>query len=145
MRTQIFTKDILNLETVTTNEDGSETRTPYIVPNVEGDFSVTASSITTLLGKLLPDDIAGAVDGFKTKIVLITPDLKETFLSPELSNFFDPIERVADIELGNFGSIIGLQVVINDKSEGPCLAVADALDEDNGVTIGSYAAVRPTM
>ncbi|QZE58120.1 hypothetical protein MPK70_gp244 [Erwinia phage pEa_SNUABM_33] len=139
MRTQIYTADILNLETVTVNEeDGSEVRTPTIVPNVEGEPEFNVDTVYSLLQSALPEESAPDT----RRIVLVTLDLVAGFSTNGLENFFDPIARVEDITAGNVGSILGLQVVVNDKSVAPCLAVANVSDVEEGVTILSYSAAR---
>lgn len=140
MRTQIYTADILNLETVTVNEeDGTETRSPTVVPNVEGE---PAFNIQTLQSLVEANTTTVEPHPDARQIVLVTTDLLGCFASNGLENYFDPIERVADIQAGNFGSILGLQVIVNDKTEGPCVAVVDVLDQEDGVTIRTFSAAR---
>ncbi|UAW53026.1 hypothetical protein pEaSNUABM23_00244 [Erwinia phage pEa_SNUABM_23] len=139
MRTQIFTADILNLETMTVNEeDGSEVRTPTIVPNVEGEPEFNIYTIQSLI----QSTTTGEPVSDTRLIVLITPDLLAGFSTNGLENYFDPIARVEDIAAGNVGSVLGKQVVINDKSVAPCLAVANVSDVEEGVTILAYSAAQ---
>ncbi|QZE57455.1 hypothetical protein MPK71_gp246 [Erwinia phage pEa_SNUABM_1] len=126
MRTQIFTADIVNLETVTVNEeDGSEIRTPTIVPNVEGEMTV---GVNELVG--LSNGITEHPDSDCRLIVIVSPDATPVFYDDALANYFDPIERVADIEAGNIGSIVGMQVIRGLQAEHPYVAVVEVRDAD---------------
>lgn len=126
MRTQIFTADIVNLETVTVNEeDGSEIRTSTIVPNVEGEMTV---GVDELVG--LSNGINEHPDPDCRLIVIVSPDATPVFYDEALTNYFDPIERVADIEAGNIGSIAGMQVIRGLQAEHPYVAVVEVRDAD---------------
>lgn len=125
MRTQIFTADIVNLETVTVDEEGVETRTPTIVPNVEGEMTVGVSGLIDL-----SNGINEHPDSDCRLIVIASPDAVPAFYAEELSQYFDPIERVADIEAGNIGSIVGMQVVRGLQAEHPYIAVVEVRDAD---------------
>lgn len=137
MRSQIYTEDIVNLEKVSGLDDQeNEQRVPTIVPTVEGELSLSVKTIQSLL-----EDVSDNEPNPNTRtIVLATADLIGGFASNGLENCFDPIERVEDIKRGNVGAILGMQVVINDKTPGPCLAVAVILDEEAAVSILSYSA-----
>lgn len=140
MRTQIYTADILNLETVTVNEeDETEIRRPTIVPNVEGEPEFNIQTLQSLV-EANTATIEPHPDA--RQIVLVTTDLLGGFASNGLENYFDPIERVSDIQAGNFGAVLGLQVIVNDKTEGPCVAVVDVLDQEDSVTIRTFSAAR---
>ena len=126
MRTQIFTADIVNLETVETDEEnGTEVRTPTILPNVEGELTLTVDEIVRL-----SEGLTEPTDSDCRLIVIASPDAVPLFYGEALSNYFDPIERVADIEAGNIGSITGLQVVRGLQSDHPYVAVVEVRDAD---------------
>ena len=126
MRTQIITADIVNLETVIVNEeDGSEVRTPTIVPNVEGEMTVGVNELISL-----SNGINEHPDSDCRLIVIVSPDAVPVFYSEALADYFDPIERVVDIEAGNIGSITGLQVIRGLQAEHPYVAVVEVRDAD---------------
>lgn len=126
MRTQIFTADIVNLETVTVNEeDGSEIRTPTIVPNVEGELTVSVSELSRL-----SESLNEPTDSDCRLIVVVSPDATPVFYDEALSSYFDPIERIADIQAGNIGTINGLQVIRGLQGDHPYVAVVEVRDAD---------------
>lgn len=137
MRTQIYTADIVNLETVVVDDEGQETRSPTIVPNLDGERDLTVSTLGTIMATVTAEPNADA-----RMIVLVSRALFPAFADPEGDPFdiFDPIERVADVVAGNVGSILGMQVVINDKSDDNVLAIADVLDKEEGVIIRTFGA-----
>ncbi len=139
MRSLIYTADISNLETVSIDEeDQSEVRTTLVVPNVEGKHDVNLQTIKMLLDRVAPEQ----EQPNSRNIVLVTPDLMGCFADDDLANYFDPIELVDDIKQGNFGSVLGMQVVLLRATSSSCLAVAHVQDTDEGVTILDFAAVE---
>lgn len=125
MRTQIFTADIVNLETVVVDEEGVETRTPTIVPNVEGELIIGADTLSSLSETLTPP-----TDSDCRLIIIVSPDAEGAFRTESMVNYFDPIERVADIEAGNIGTSLGMQVVRGLQGDHPYVAVVEVRDAD---------------
>ncbi|AXG67284.1 hypothetical protein HOU09_gp240 [Dickeya phage vB_DsoM_AD1] len=125
MRTQIFTADIVNLETVAIDEEGVETRTPTIVPNVEGEMTV---GVNELIG--LSNGLTEPTDSDCRLIIVVSPDAEGAFRAESMVNYFDPIERVADIEAGNIGTSLGMQVVRGLQGDHPYVAVVEVRDAD---------------
>lgn len=126
MRTQIFTADIVNLEkTATVEETGEEIVSQTIVPNVEGELTVSVDELVRL-----SEGLTEPTDSDCRLIVIASPDAVPLFYGEALSDYFDPIERVADIEAGNIGSIVGMQVVRGLQGEHPYVAVVEVRDAD---------------
>lgn len=126
MRTQIFTADIVNLQTTTTNEEtGEEIVTQTIVPNVEGELTVSVSELSRL-----SESLNEPTDSDCRLIVVVSPDATPVFYDEALSSYFDPIERIADIQAGNIGTINGLQVIRGLQGDHPYVAVVEVRDAD---------------
>lgn len=126
MRTQIFTADIVNLQTTTTNEEtGEEIVSQTIVPNVEGELTISAGELARL-----SESLSEPTDSDCRLIVIVSPDATPVFYSEALSSYFDPIERVADIQAGNIGTINGLQVIRGLQGDHPYVAVVEVRDAD---------------
>lgn len=126
MRTQIFTADIVNLQTTTTNEEtGEEIVTQTIVPNVEGELTISVGELSRL-----SESLSEPTDSDCRLIVVVSPDATPVFYDEALSSYFDPIERVADIQAGNIGTINGLQVIRGLQGDHPYVAVVEVRDAD---------------
>lgn len=138
MRSQIFLADITNLTEVSVVDEQSNEQTVHkIQPNVVGEISLTAAALTALSDGLNTEPNPDA-----RLIILVTTDLVPVFRSPEFENYFDPVARIDDIERGNIGAVLGLQVIEDSIADHSYVAVACVLDTEEGVTVEAYNAAN---
>lgn len=136
MRAQIYTADIVNLTEVSVIDDQeNEQHVSKIQPNVEGELEISVGELSRLSRSL-----SEPTDSDCRLIVIVSPDAVQAFYAETLSTYFNPIERAADIEAGNIGSIIGMQVVRGVQSDVPVVAVAEVRDTLEAVEIVRFNA-----
>lgn len=122
MRTLIHTADVTNLS-VLELEEGSVSK------------PVTPRLISDLKELLSSEDLSQNI----RHVVFISADQVGVFTEDEMVNYFDPIEQVSEINAGNIGTVLAMQVIrVDDKSN--LIAVAAVTDAEEGVTINDFHA-----
>ncbi|QYW03207.1 hypothetical protein pEaSNUABM13_00248 [Erwinia phage pEa_SNUABM_13] len=122
MRTLIHTADVTNLS-VLELEEGSVAK------------PVTPSLISDLKELLSREDLSQNI----RHVVFISADQVGVFTEAEMINYFDPIEQVSEINAGNIGTVLAMQVIrVDDKTN--LIAVAAVTDVEEGVTINEFNA-----
>ncbi|QYW05602.1 hypothetical protein pEaSNUABM25_00246 [Erwinia phage pEa_SNUABM_25] len=122
MRTLIHTADVTNLS-VLELEEGSVAK------------PVTPNLISDLKELLSREDLSQNI----RHVVFISADQVGVFTEPEMINYFDPIEQVSEINAGNIGTVLAMQVIrVDDKTN--LIAVAGVTDVEEGVTINEFNA-----
>ncbi|QYW03890.1 hypothetical protein pEaSNUABM46_00247 [Erwinia phage pEa_SNUABM_46] len=122
MRTLIHTADVTNLS-VLELEEGSVAK------------PVTPNLISDLKELLSREDLSQNI----RHVVFISADQVGVFTEAEMINYFDPIEQVSEINAGNIGTVLAMQVIrVDDKTN--LIAVAGVTDVEEGVTINEFNA-----
>ncbi|QYW04571.1 hypothetical protein pEaSNUABM14_00246 [Erwinia phage pEa_SNUABM_14] len=122
MRTLIHTADVTNLS-VLELEEGSVAKP--VTPNLISDLKELLSR------ENLSQNIR--------HVVFISADQVGVFTEAEMINYFDPIEQVSEINAGNIGTVLAMQVIrVDDKTN--LIAVAGVTDVEEGVTINEFNA-----